>query len=1568
VNFRNPRARVRALAVLGAGALVTSVMSVVGLPAPAAAAINAGAPVPFVEQLAVNAQTNGNILAPNYYFGTLASEATGRQAVQLVGQGKYVTFTLTAPANAVDFHYSIPDSLDGAGLTAPLGLYVNGVAQTPLTMTSVNSWLYGSNPPTETNTPLVSDPGTSAPHDMYDDVRTMFSSTLQVGDTVTLKVDAGDNAPWYTINTADFELVGPAISKPAGFLDATASPYNADPSGLADSTTALQNAVNAASSAGVGLYLPQGLYKVSSPIYVNKVTIEGAGEWYTELTGHEVEFAGQIGNPSTNVNVSNLSMFGNVNTRDDSDGTVHGFNGGFSNSNINHVWIQNEKVGIWVVGPTDSLTIDSVRIQDTTADGINFHGSVTNSMVENSFERNLQDDGLAIWSSPGADVNNTFNQNTIDSPGIANNVGLYGGSGTTVTNNLLQDTVTRGGGIGFGNRFGATALAGTTTISGNKLVRTGQFDPGWDYNVGAIWFWPLESALTGTVNITNNEIDNSPGEAFQFENQAPPVGTAVATQGQNGYATSGVTISNNTVNGVGTYVFQLQSPGSASVSGTTATGVGVAGVFNCNSGFSLNQGTGNSGWSTSTCGLPSTAPLYAFPTTTTFENATPGSATPTQKITVFNAAAAAATLGTISASSGFTVTQDSSKPCGTTLNLSTPTDGGVWCQVDVSFTAPSSGITTGTLTIPSNEPGSPTVLQLVGSTGANNVITPPTVTPTSLSFGSVNVGSTTAAQTLTVTNPGASAITISSVTASAGFSQTNTCGTSLAAGASCTVSVKFAPTSGGLQNGTLAIANSGTQTPIGASLTGTGITSTTNLAQGAAISASSSVSGFAPNQANDGNTSTYWESASNAFPQTLTVDLGSSLSIGSVVLDLPPSTSWATRTQTIAVLGSTDGTNYTTLSAAAGRVFDPSTGNTVTIALPANTTDRYVQLNISGNTGWPAGQVSEIQVFPGSGGGGGTATLAANPSSLAFGSVTVGSTSAAQTVTVTNSGTVAATVSSVSVTGAFSQTNTCGTSIAAGGSCTVTAKFAPTATGSASGTLTVASNATNPSLTVALTGTGAAAGTATLAASPTSLAFGNQTVNTTSAASTTTITNSGTVAATISSVSVTGAFSQTNTCGTSLAAGATCTVSVKFAPTATGSASGTLTVASNATNPSLTVALTGTGVAAGTATLTASPTSVAFGNQASGTTSAATNVTVTNTGTASATISGVSVTGTFTQTNTCGTTLAAGATCTVSVAFAPTGTGAASGTLTVASNATNPSLTVALTGTGTTATATNLSQGKSVTVSSVSQTYVGSNAVDGDQSTYWESANNAFPQTFTVDLGASDNLTSVVLKLPTAWGARTQTLTVSGSTTGTTYTTLVASTAYTFDPNSGGNSVTITLPAGTVDRFVSLTVTANTGWPAAQFSEVQVMGTTNGTTQTNLALNKSTTESGHTQTYASSNVTDGNTSSYWEGAAGFPAYVTVDLGASHAITSATLNLPPSTSWATRTETLSILGSTDGSTFTTIVGSAVYTFNPSTGNTVTVTFASTNARYVKVNFTTNSGGASGQLSELAVYGS
>jgi hypothetical protein len=117
-----------------------------------------------------------------------------------------------------------------------------------------------------------------------------------------------------------------------------------------------------------------------------------------------------------------------------------------------------------------------------------------------------------------------------------------------------------------------------------------------------------------------------------------------------------------------------------------------------------------------------------------------------------------------------------------------------------------------------------------------------------------------------------------------------------------------------------------------------------------------------PGNATDGNTSTYWESANSAFPQWLQVDLGAAKSFSKIVLDLPPSSSWATRTQTLSVQGSTDGSGFATIVASAGYTFNPSTGNTVTITFPS-ASYRYVRLNFTANTGWPAGQVSEFQVW-----------------------------------------------------------------------------------------------------------------------------------------------------------------------------------------------------------------------------------------------------------------------------------------------------------------------------------------------------------------------------------------------------------------------------------------------------------------------------------------------------------------------------------------------------------------------------------------------------------------------------
>ncbi|MGK5741088.1 galactose-binding domain-containing protein [Micromonospora sp. URMC 103] len=136
----------------------------------------------------------------------------------------------------------------------------------------------------------------------------------------------------------------------------------------------------------------------------------------------------------------------------------------------------------------------------------------------------------------------------------------------------------------------------------------------------------------------------------------------------------------------------------------------------------------------------------------------------------------------------------------------------------------------------------------------------------------------------------------------------------------------------------------------------------TDLARGRPTAESSHTQVYGSGNVVDGNPDSYWESANHAFPQWVQVDLGAPTAVRRVVLRLPPSPAWSTRTQTLAVLGSTDGAGWSTLVASAGRVFDPASGNQVTLTVGAVPV-RYVRVHVTGNTGWPAGQLSQLEVY-----------------------------------------------------------------------------------------------------------------------------------------------------------------------------------------------------------------------------------------------------------------------------------------------------------------------------------------------------------------------------------------------------------------------------------------------------------------------------------------------------------------------------------------------------------------------------------------------------------------------------
>jgi hypothetical protein len=275
----------------------------------------------------------------------------------------------------------------------------------------------------------------------------------------------------------------------------------------------------------------------------------------------------------------------------------------------------------------------------------------------------------------------------------------------------------------------------------------------------------------------------------------------------------------------------------------------------------------------------------------------------------------------------------------------------------------------------------------------------------------------------------------------------------------------------------------------------------------------------------------------------------------------------------------------------------------------------------------------------------------------------------------------------------------------------------------------------------------------------------------------------------------------------------------------------------------------------------------------------------------------------------------------------------------------------------------NLSSGRPATASSSNGANGIGNINDGNQATYWESANNAFPQWAQIDLGSGKNIDQIKLKLPndTAWATRQQTLSVTGSTDGASFSTIAGSLGYSFNP-AQQNTVTINFTAVNT-RYVRLNFTANSGWPAAQISEFEIYGV--ASSSTNLAAGKAFSSSTTNGGFTAANAGDGNQGSYWESNGALPQWIQVDLGSAVPVSSVVLKLPAG--WGTRRQTLTLQGSTTGSSFTNILGSAEYEFNQGTGNTVTIPFTQLTTRYIRVSISANTGWAAAQLSELEVYG-
>ncbi|RZU20198.1 pectate lyase-like protein [Kribbella rubisoli] len=559
-----------------------------------------GAHVPFVEQEAENAVFTGEKIGPGRDAYTLPAEASGRTAVRLQPK-QYVEFTLTRPANALTLRYSIPDAPGGGGITAPLDVSVNGKHKQTMTLTSQYAWLYGMYP--FSNDPNVDpipgwwkpepDPVAKPfrPNHFYDEQRVMLDRTYQAGSRVRFAVPRATAAAWTVLDVADFELVRAPLKQPGGSLDVRL--FGADPTGRHDAAPAIERTIAAARRIGWSVFIPAGTFQVNRHIVVDKVTIRGAGNWWTIIKGKVLPLAepapdksvhsapGFYGNyaadgGSTGVHLSDFAIESDVRERIDTD-QVNGIGGAIGGgSTIENLYLHHTKVGIWLDGPMDGLLIRNNIITDAVADGMNLHLGVSNVRATNNFVRNSGDDGLAMWSESNADGlvnhNNVYDHNTVQTPVLANDIAIYGGRDNAVTDNLVADPIREGSTLHASSRFNATPFEGTLTFARNTTVRGGPRDLNWDIGLGAIWLYALQSTMSGTIEITDSTFLDSTYNAMMFVVDWPV---------KDDYAITNVAVRNIKVDGTGTNVINARVGGWATFENVDARNVGAPFVNNC---------------------------------------------------------------------------------------------------------------------------------------------------------------------------------------------------------------------------------------------------------------------------------------------------------------------------------------------------------------------------------------------------------------------------------------------------------------------------------------------------------------------------------------------------------------------------------------------------------------------------------------------------------------------------------------------------------------------------------------------------------------------------------------------------------------------------------------------------------------------------------------------------------------------------------------------------------------------------------------------------------------------------
>ena len=602
----------------------------------------------------------------------------------------------------------------------------------------------------------------------------------------------------------------------------------------------------------------------------------------------------------------------------------------------------------------------------------------------------------------------------------------------------------------------------------------------------------------------------------------------------------------------------------------------------------------------------------------------------------------------------------------------------------------------------------------------------------SLNFGAVPIGGS---KTMvdTITNNTTAPVTISAIEGSAaGFQVTGiTTPLTLMAGQTASFNVRFKPSGTGDPATTISFVGPNAQAYASLSATATAVTPPT-------LSPSTSALAFGNTQV--GTTHTSVVTLENSGTTDITVTQATMSGAGFSMSNIP-----------------------VPLTISAGT----STSVPITFAPPSvGTFSGSVTLAVTAN------QVNGTAGFSFTGSGVVAGILLPTLSSVTFGSIQVGGKTS-KSVTLTNNGGTPVTISQVIPSAAGFQVSglTAQTTIAPNQSIVFNTTFAPTKTGTASGALSIVSDASNSPLSISLSGVALAAGA--LSPGPSSANFGNVTVGNNQTVPMT-VTNTGGETVTLSSATVSGAgFTVTGLAApVTLSTGQAAAFNVVFTPSAAGATSGALTINSNASNATLSIPLSGTGVALGQ--LGSNPASISFGNVQTGT-SQSLNAILTNSGgtsltilTATASGAGFSVSGLAASL-----TLGAGQSTSFTILFSPTAGGAASGSVNITSNGANPILSIPLSGTGATpgaltASPTNLAfsgtqVGNSTNLSETLTNTGGSTVAISQVNLTGASFSTSGLSNFPINLTSGQSVTFNVTFTPTSAGTASGSLSVASN-------------------------------------------------------------------------------------------------------------------------------------------------------------------------------------------------------------